>query len=129
MRFSFLFLVFFAFAIFGQTQQDINQTECIKFHKSDSLLNAIYSKVLSEYSKDTVFLLKFKKAQKNWKLLRDSDLNAMYPDTTPMFYGSVFPMCRCIFLNNRTEERIKYLKQWLDKTEEGNVCSGSIKIQ
>ncbi len=101
----------------------------MSLHKSDSTLNAIYNKILKGYTSNELFISKFKSAQKVWIKLRDADLKALYPDTIGISYGSVYPMCVTSFLKDRTDERIKYLMQWLNKVEEGDVCSGSIMIK
>jgi uncharacterized protein YecT (DUF1311 family) len=123
---TFLILFYISCSIYGQTQLELNKNECQKYKKADSSLNVVFKKVISEYSTDTLFITKFKIAQKKWILLRDADLAAIYPDTSRMAYGSVNPMCKCMFLTVWTEERIKYLRQWIDKKEEGDVCTGSI---
>ena len=37
-------------------------------------------------------------------------------------------MCEASYLDELTKSRIKTLKVWLDGIEEGDVCSGSVKI-
>ena len=44
-------------------------------------------------------------------------------------YGSVFDACWCFRYTAKTEERIKELQMWLDKVEEGDVCSGSVRFK
>lgn len=125
MLFGFLI---FPILIYGKTQSEseLNLDGQISLHKSDSTLNAVYNKILNEYSTDKLFISKFKSAQKVWVELRDADLKALFPDTNEISYGSVYPMCVSYFLKERTDERIKYLMQWINKVEEGDVCSGSI---
>jgi len=116
-------------SIFSQIQSGLNQNICQKYKQSDSTLNSFYKKILKEYSTDTLFISKLKIAQNKWILSRDADLAALYPDTAHEAYGSANLMCRCVFLTSKTDERIKYLKQWIEKTEEGDMCSGSVKIK
>ena len=44
-------------------------------------------------------------------------------------YGSVYPMCVSYFLKELTEERTEKLKVWLIGIEEGDVCTGSVKMK
>ena len=37
-------------------------------------------------------------------------------------------MCEAIYLNELTKSRIETLKTWLEGIEEGDICSGSVKI-
>jgi hypothetical protein len=55
-------------------------------------------------------------------------MKARYPDNASS-YGSVFPMCWFSYLRELTEERIKKLKVWVTGIEEGDVCTGSVKIK
>ena len=43
------------------------------------------------------------------------------------YYGSSYRMCVNYYLAELTSKRIKTLNQWIDGTEEGDVCSGSIR--
>ena len=43
-------------------------------------------------------------------------------------YGSVYPMCYSLFLKEMTEERTKKLRVWLTGIKEGDICSGSVKM-
>jgi hypothetical protein len=38
-------------------------------------------------------------------------------------------MCVARFLEQLTNERIKYLKVWLDGIAEGDYCTGSVKMK
>jgi uncharacterized protein YecT (DUF1311 family) len=97
------------------------------YKKSDKELNSVYQKILKEYASDTLFIKNFKKAQRIWIQYRDAEMEAKYPH--PDEYGSVFPMCYSIVLKNLTEERTKKIKIWLIGIEEGDVCTGSVKIK
>jgi hypothetical protein len=44
-------------------------------------------------------------------------------------YGSVYPMCAANLLSELTEARIKQLRVWLVGSEEGDVCSGSVRLK
>ena len=56
-------------------------------------------------------------------------MNAKYPELPDSYYGRVQPMCWYMELVNLTEERTKKLKVWIDGIEEGDACSGSVKIK
>jgi hypothetical protein len=55
--------------------------------------------------------------------IRAEDENKMY------LYGSVYPMCYSIWMEEITEERIAQLKKWSNKIQEGDLCAGSIKYK
>lgn len=117
-----------ASVFYGQTQGDLDEQACEQFHKADVALNETYSQILQEYAKDEQFIAKLKTAQKAWLAFRDAELEALYPkDNKQAEYGTVYPMCHCSDLQFLTEERTKQLKRWLDGTQEGDVCAGSIK--
>jgi uncharacterized protein YecT (DUF1311 family) len=115
---------------FGQTQSEMNSTESQKYIKADKELNQVYSKILKDYKDDPVFISKLKIAQNLWIKFRDAEMNALFPEIDKQLnYGSVFPMCWSIHLTTLTKERIKNLKIWETGVEEGDVCSGSVKIK
>jgi uncharacterized protein YecT (DUF1311 family) len=71
-----------------------------------------------------------KVAQNAWIKFRDAEMNALFPeDNKSVEYGSVFSMCWNNALTDLTKQRIKKLKVWLNGIEEGDACSGSIKIK
>jgi uncharacterized protein YecT (DUF1311 family) len=99
------------------------------FSKADAELTKTYKQVLKDYAKDKVFTTKLVKAQLAWLKFRDAYLESMFPAQDKSYnYGSVYPTCYALTMTTITEERIKQLKQWLSGTQEGDVCSGSIKI-
>ncbi|HXU35575.1 MAG TPA: lysozyme inhibitor LprI family protein [Blastocatellia bacterium] len=114
----------------AQTQAEMNDAACAKYKKADAEMNAVYQQVLNKYKSETAFVAKFKTAQRAWIAFRDAHLESLYPDPNKMqAYGSVNPVCRCGVLTELTAERTKQLKQWLNGAEEGDVCSGSVKIR
>lgn len=128
------FVVLFAFSsAFSQTQFEMNQEACDEYKKADDKLNQVYQQILREYKKDTFFIQKLKEAQLAWLKFRDAHIESLYPlkpNASPLSeYGSVYPMCVCIALKEITEKRIEELKKWIDRVEEGEVCSGSIEIK
>lgn len=117
-----------AVAGYGQSQGEMNETASKAYQKADKELNAVYKRILAEYGQDTAFIKNFKLAQRLWVQLRDAEMKARYPDNASS-YGSVFPMCWFSYLTELTEERIKKLKVWVTGIEEGDVCTGSVKIK
>ncbi len=114
----------------AQTQLDLNYCASSDFKKADNELNALYKRILSEYSDDTKFIEKLKAAQRAWLKFRDAEMEALFPHSEEgNYYGSVYPMCNSTWLMVLTKERIAQLKKWADKVQEGDVCSGSIKIK
>lgn len=114
----------------AQTQAELNQDACAKYKKADAEMNAAYRQVLNQYKSETVFVAKFKTAQRAWIAFRDAHLESLYPEPNKLqAYGSVNSMCRCSVLAELTVERTKQLKQWLNGAEEGDVCAGSVRIR
>lgn len=122
-------LCFSAVVSFGQSQTEMNLSADKDLRKADRELNDTYQKVLSEYKSDTAFIRNLRAAQKIWIKLRDAEMRAMYPEREPLHYGSVFPMCWSMYETELTKERTKKLQLWLTGIEEGDVCSGSVKIK
>jgi uncharacterized protein YecT (DUF1311 family) len=114
---------------FGQTQLEMNQEEQNKYFKADKELNNVYNQILKEYKTDTVFIKNLKIAQRIWIQFRDAEMKSKYPDREQGYYGSIHPMCWSIYLTELTKERTKKLKMWLTGLDEGDACSGSIKIK
>ena len=114
---------------FGQTQKELNEKADTDYQKTNKELNAVYQKILKEYSEDTVFIKNIKNAQRLWVQFRDAEMLAKYPDRQKGYYGSVQPMCWSMYKTELTLERTKVLKIWLTGIEEGDVCSGSVKIK
>jgi uncharacterized protein YecT (DUF1311 family) len=113
----------------AETPRNLDQPSCVQFHKADISLNETYSKILKLYAKDKQFITKLKTAQRAWLAFRDAQLEALFPKTDKRAeYGSVYPMCHCSALQVLTEARTTQLQRWLDGTQEGDVCAGSVKV-
>jgi uncharacterized protein YecT (DUF1311 family) len=113
----------------AQAEADLNPDACIKYKKADSELNSVYQRILNEYKSDTVFIRKLRAAQRAWIVYRDAQLESLYPaQNKQSSYGSVYPVCRCLELIRLTNNRTIELRRWLDGVVEGDVCSGSVKI-
>ena len=90
---------------------------------ADDELNHVYQAILSKYKDDREFLEKLRNAQRAWLTFRDAELAAKFPLGDKQYhYGSVYPMCANLFLAQRTRERVKQLREWLDGQKRGSVC-------
>ena len=114
----------------AQTQSEMSQCAGADYRSSDSELNRVYKLVQESYADDPIFLTRLKEAQKAWIKFRDAELAMMYPphDEDPDYYGSVGGMCESSYLAELTLARVATLKKWLKGIPEGDVCSGSIKL-
>jgi uncharacterized protein YecT (DUF1311 family) len=126
-----LFGITIMFSLFtiAQTQYELNMDAKKKADIADKELNQTYNKVLNEYKTDTSFIKNLKKAQRLWIQLRDAEMQVKFPERETRNYGSVLPMCWSLYYEELTRERLKILKEWLNGTEEGDVCSGTVKTK
>jgi len=126
-----LFLISFApLAAFAQTQAEMDREACGKYQKADAELNRVYQQVISDYKTQRLFVEKLRSAQRAWVTYRDAQVEALYPAPDPQLaYGDVHRMCRCQALTELTIERTEVLREWVMGVEEGDVCSGSIRIR
>lgn len=118
-----------SFMSFSQTQFEINEEAQRNFKKSDKELNRVYTQILSVYKNDKVVVANLKKAQRLWVQFRDAEMNAKFPEREVGYYGSIFPMCWDLYLRELTEERIKKLNVWLTGLQEGDACSGAVRMK
>lgn len=114
-------------AVSAETQFELNKEACDKLQKADDTLNKVYQQILAKYQSDKIFTSQFVNAQKKWINFRDAFVASKYIPQYQDNYGSVFPMCQCLFLEDVTNDRIKQLRVWLNGIEEGDVCIGSVK--
>jgi uncharacterized protein YecT (DUF1311 family) len=113
----------------AQTENEINKNAYNEFKKYDNALNNTYKEILNIYKDDSLFLKKLKIAQRAWLVFRDAHVQSLYPEDDMINYGSSQPVCYSNALSEITKERLKELNVWLEGTEEGDICSGSIKIK
>jgi uncharacterized protein YecT (DUF1311 family) len=114
----------------AQTQSVPDKDPCDQYKKSDSELNKVFQQILREYKGDIQFIRKLKASQRAWLAYRDAQLLALFPKPDALReYGSAFRMCSCLTLDELTNERVKILRRWIEGTEEGDVCSGSIRLK
>ena len=112
------------------TQSDLSSCASSDYQQADAELNRVYQAVRDAYSDDGLFLEKLKQSQRAWITLRDADLALEYPHMDePDYYGSVMPMCIADYQASLTWQRVDYLKRWLEGTQEGDVCSGSLMTE
>jgi uncharacterized protein YecT (DUF1311 family) len=114
---------------FGQTQLEMNQEEESNYLKADKELNLVYNQILNEYKSDKEFIKNLKNAQRIWIQFRDAEMKSKYPDREQGYYGSIHTMCWTIYIRDLTEERTNKLRVWLTGIEEGDACSGSVKMK
>ncbi|KQS92117.1 lysozyme inhibitor LprI family protein [Chryseobacterium sp. Leaf394] len=123
-----LFSLMFSSSVFAQTQAEMNKMAYDNYSKADKQLNLVYGEILKKYVKDQVFLKKLKVAQNLWIKFRDAQVAAKYPEEDKQYhYGTAFPVCYNISMQELTEQRTKELKVWLEKYYDGDVCSGSAR--
>jgi uncharacterized protein YecT (DUF1311 family) len=115
---------------FAQTQTEMNKDVCREYKQADADMNKVYKQILNEYKSQTVFIAKMKAAQRAWLAFRDAHLASRYPEENKLGeYGSAYPVCQCTELTALTKQRTEVLKTWITGIEEGDVCTGSIKIK
>ncbi|MGB0788594.1 MAG: lysozyme inhibitor LprI family protein, partial [Marinirhabdus sp.] len=123
-----LIILTLSFTCFSQTQAEMNKGAYVEFSKSNKQLHEIYRAILSEYKPDSIFVENLKKSQRIWIQFRDAEMELKYPNYSDKIYGSVHPTCRAFYLKELTDKRIETLKEWVSRTENGDVCNGSVKI-
>ena len=112
------------------TQLETNQCVGDKRRAADAELNVIYQRLQKLYADRPEFLDKLKRAQRAWIAFRDAEMEARFPGPDKRItYGSVYPMCGGLLLTELTRKRVVDLKVWAEGTQEGDVCSGSIRLR
>ena len=125
-----LILLSLPFIGFGQTGINTEEYTNQLYKNSDAELNKVYREILKEYSNDTIFIKALRISQRNWIKFRDSELKMKYPDRgSSGMYGSIHTLCISNYLAELTERRTERLKVWITGIEEGDVCSGTVKIK
>jgi uncharacterized protein YecT (DUF1311 family) len=114
----------------ARTQAEMNECTRDIFLAADAELNRVYQRILREYEDDAVFIEKLRKAQRAWLAFRDAELEALYPhleEDALAHYGSVWPVCINLVLEEMTMNRVADLRRWLEGVKEGEVCAGSVR--
>jgi uncharacterized protein YecT (DUF1311 family) len=111
----------------AQTQSQMNNDAYKIYKKVDDELGVVYQKVIKKYANNLEFINALRASERLWIQLRDAEIKMRFPAKDPRLeYGSIYPMCVYMFLENITKDRIKYLGEWLNKSEEGDGCAGSV---
>lgn len=114
----------------GVSQSNSNHEDGNDYERADAHLNEVYRQILEDYKEDAVFISRLTEAQRIWILYRDAELEIKFPEENKAAeYGSVYPDCAVGYLAELTLERTRKLQTWLSGVEEGDVCSGSLKIK
>jgi uncharacterized protein YecT (DUF1311 family) len=92
------------------------------YQRIDDKLNSTYRKVVKIY--DSQFIDVLRKAELKWIKFRDADADA-YSDAGTAADKDARHLSRMIELE---KDRVSELKQWIDGTDEGDVCAGSIPV-
>jgi uncharacterized protein YecT (DUF1311 family) len=114
---------------FAQTQLEMNEEANQNYIKADKELNSTYKKILNEYKSEIEFIKNLKISQNIWIKFRDAEMNMKFPEKQPGYYGSYHPVCWSKYLTKLTQKRTEELKIWLIGIEEGDLCTGSVKMK
>lgn len=114
--------------IFAQAQAESKKPISLNQESADDELNRIYQQILKNYQSDTAFIANLKISQRIWIRFRDAELNMKFPDRDAGYYGSIYPECKALYLEELTRARTKTLLVWLKGIEEGELCRGSVKM-
>lgn len=130
---GFIHLADTSFAGDDQQTQPVEEKRfepCASYGKNEKRMHEILKQITIEYADDTLFLEKLDESQQAWEKYLWAHIKALYPEEdTRYHYGSVYSLCLCINLDSKIQSRIEELQLWLDKVEEGEVCSGSVKFK
>lgn len=112
------------------TQLELNVCADREYAAADAELNNVYQQILREYADDPLFVERLHDAQRTWLQFRDAQIAALFPhqDNGQTHYGSIFPMCKAGWLTELTHQRTEQLRLWLEGSEEGDGCAGSIRV-
>jgi uncharacterized protein YecT (DUF1311 family) len=92
------------------------------YQRIDNKLNSTYRQVVKIY--DSQFIDVLRKAELKWIKFRDADADA-YSEAGAPADKDTRHLSRMIELE---KDRVEELKQWIDGTDEGDVCAGSIPV-
>jgi uncharacterized protein YecT (DUF1311 family) len=112
----------------GQTQMQLNEEACGEYKKADAEMNWAFGLIMRNYRGNQSFVSAMRRAQLAWLRYRDAQLESIFPGDARK-YGSINPMCRCMQLAEITKARTQILNRWVEGIEEGDVCSGSVKVK
>ena len=105
-----VFTLFLSWAVFGQTQMEINDIAAKEYELADKELNLIYTKIRAKYANDPLILTKLRESQLLWIRFRDSAVEALYPEGPKTVNGaSMYRMLMYKFMERLTRDRIEQL--------------------
>ena len=109
----------------AQTQVDLGRCAAAEWSSTEKEMEAIYAAVLERHKQNPLFVDRLRRSQDAWKAYREAYLEAIYPNESPgqNNWGSIHAMCRSTVMEGKAHQRIKELKQWLEKSPD--VCGGS----
>lgn len=112
----------------AMTQDAMNACARRELEKADRQLDRIYRELERRYKDDPAFIRRLRAAERAWVAFRNAQFDMKFPHRAELnYYGSVFPMCQGLYLQELTSDRVAMLKEWLKGTEGDDVCSGSLK--
>src|SRR5690625_3567196 len=124
-----VFIFLLLFFVVAQSQAKMNSEAENEVELSEQKLDSFYTAVKKQYEDNPEFIASLKKAQQAWITFRDAHLESVYPGKNKQTkYASVYSSCVSNLLIQLNEQRTEQLRKWLEGTEEGDVCAGSIKL-
>lgn len=118
-----------AFPLYSQTQIEMNASSAAECDEAEAELSQVYRAIVLSYQDDRIFLEELRSAQESWTRFRYDHLNCLHPaESKRLECGSVFPMCVALAKADLTRSRTVQLRRWLEGKEEGETCSGSIRM-
>ncbi|MDO6447273.1 lysozyme inhibitor LprI family protein [Colwellia sp. 1_MG-2023] len=112
----------------AMSQLDLNRCAGVNNKKAELEMQRVILEIQRLYKGEVKFLSNLEQSQQNWETQLELDLNLKFPKADEaLYYGSVFPMCYSSYKTRLMLQRIAFLKEWLEGSKEGEVCSGSIK--
>ncbi|MDR8394292.1 DUF1311 domain-containing protein [Aliifodinibius sp. S!AR15-10] len=126
--FIFLLSGLFSHSI-AQSQKEINSENQSQLELSKQKMDSVFTAILEKYEDSPEFIASLKKAQEAWINFRDVHLESVYPGKDKRAkYGTVYSSCAASLLVKLNNQRTEQLRMWLEGTEEGDVCAGSVKL-
>ena len=109
----------------------MTEEACRKYKNADADLNSVYQQILAAKAGEAAFVKALRGAQRAWVAFRDAHVQSIYPDANSTAdYGTVYPMCRCVILEELTLQRTKQLRAlWVEGVPEGESCAGTSVIK
>lgn len=111
-----------------KSQVEMNLDAEASYSKTKMKLDSLHQRIEKEYQNDSVFMSQFFESKKMWEEYKKSQVLMKYPENDPTRNGSVFNTCYYSYLEKLTRQRMDVLKEWINGANEGDCCSGSVKI-